>query len=283
MAHIILQAPRLNRSDIERLAAIACVSGVQELSPTVVRLLNVDPDTRDEVMGLARAARMDAAWLDIVRTLSSCKLLAMDMDSTFINIECIDELADIAGKKAEVAALTEAAMRGELKDFEESLRRRVALLKGLRESALDQVFTQRLRLNPGAERLIEVAQAHRLKVMLVSGGFTFFTERLKRGLMLDEAHANTLEIVDGVLTGRVLGDVVDGAAKARHVRALADSLKATPEQIIVLGDGANDLPMMALSDYSVAYHAKPIVREQARFSLDFSPLDAVWSWFRLQH
>ncbi|CAM5780467.1 phosphoserine phosphatase SerB [Castellaniella caeni] len=283
MAHIILQAPRLMAADIERLAAVACADGVQEMTPTAYRLLNVDADARDEVMSMAQAARIDAAWLDTVHRLADCKVLAMDMDSTLVNIECIDEIADAVGRKAEVAAITEASMRGEIKDFAESLTRRVALLKGVPESALDAVFTQRLRLNPGAEKLIEGVQSHGLKTILVSGGFTFFTERLRRGLMLDEAHANTLEIVDGVLTGRVLGDIVDGAAKARHVQALAQSLGATPEQIIVLGDGSNDLRMMALAHYSVAYRAKPVVRAQAHFALDVSPLDAVLNWFRRQH
>ncbi|TAN30193.1 MAG: phosphoserine phosphatase SerB [Castellaniella sp.] len=283
MAHVILQAPRLMRDDIERLAAVACASGVQELTPTAVRLLGVASDTQAEVMALAQAAHMDAAWLESIRRLADCKLLAMDMDSTLVNIECIDEIAAAVGRKAEVAAITEAAMRGELKDFSESLRRRVALLKGVPQSALEQVFTQRLRLNPGAEALIQAVQKHGIRVVLVSGGFTFFTERLRRGLMLDEAHANTLEIVDGVLTGRVLGEIVDGAVKARHVQAAAQTLGAVPEQIIVLGDGSNDLPMMALAHYSVAYRAKPVVRAQARFALDVSPLDAVLNWFRRQH
>jgi len=283
MAHIILQAPRLLGADVERLAAVACAEGVQELSPTAIRLLNVDASTRDEVLPMAQAARIDAAWLDTVHRLADCKVLAMDMDSTLVNIECIDEIAGAIGRKAEVAAITEASMRGEIKDFAESLRRRAALLEGVPESALEQVFTQRLRLNPGAENLIETARSHGLKTILVSGGFTFFTERLRRGLALDEAHANVLEVADGVLTGRVLGDIVDGAAKARHVRALAQSLDASPEQIIVLGDGSNDLPMMALAHYSVAYRAKPIVRAQARFALDVSPLDAVLNWFRRQH
>ncbi|CAM5200804.1 Phosphoserine phosphatase OS=Castellaniella defragrans OX=75697 GN=HNR28_002488 PE=3 SV=1 [Castellaniella defragrans] len=283
MAHVILQAPRLAREDIERLAAVACASGVQELTPTAVRLLNVEADSRAEVLDLAQAARLDAAWLETIRPLAACKLLAMDMDSTLVNIECIDEIAAAVGRKAEVSAITEAAMRGEIGDFAESLRRRVALLEGVPESALEEVFTQRLRLNPGAETLIQTVQQHGLKVVLVSGGFTFFTERLRRGLMLDEAHANTLEVAGGRLTGRVLGEIVDGAAKARHVKAAAAALGAAPEQIIVLGDGSNDLPMMALAHYSVAYRAKPVVRAQARFALDVSPLDAVLNWFRRQH
>lgn len=172
-------------------------------------------------------------------------------------------------------------MRGEIADFSESLRRRVALLRGVPESALQQVFEERLALNPGAQRLIEVAQASGLHTLLVSGGFTYFTERLRRGLGLAEAHSNTLEIADGVLTGRVLGDIVDGRAKAEYVARAAARLGASPEQIIVVGDGANDLPMMAHAAYSVAYRAKPAVRAQARFTLDYSPLDAILNWFRL--
>ncbi|MER1939419.1 MULTISPECIES: phosphoserine phosphatase SerB [unclassified Castellaniella] len=283
MAHLILQAPRLVAADVERLAAVACADGVQELKPTAIRLLNVDESTRDEVLAMAQAAHLDAAWLASVHRLAECKVLAMDMDSTLVNIECIDEIADAVGRKAEVAAITEASMRGEIKDFSESLRRRVALLRGVPETALEQVFSQRLRLNPGAENLIETMRSHGVKTILVSGGFTFFTQRLQRGLLLDESHANVLEVVDGKLTGQVLGDIVDGAAKARHVQALAQSLGASPEQLVVMGDGSNDLPMMALAHYSVAYRAKPVVRAQARFALDVSPLDAVLNWFRLQH
>lgn len=283
MSHIILQAPRLISSDIERIAAVACAGGVQELGPTVIRLLDVDVQCEPEARALAAALHMDYAWFERIARLGDCRVLAMDMDSTLVNIECIDEVADAVGRKAEVAAITEASMRGEITDFSESLRRRVALLRGVPESALEQVFTERLRLNPGAERLIEVARSHGLKTLLVSGGFTFFTERLRRGLALDAAYSNTLEVVDGVLTGRVLGDIVDGAAKARHVQALADTLGATPEQIIVVGDGSNDMPMMALAQYSVAYRAKPVVRAQARYALDVSPLDAIINWFRLSH
>ena len=281
MAHLILQAPNLLSADMERIAALASASGIQEVGPTNVRILNVDPDNLDEALEVCRQRRIDAACLDELVPLRSCKLLAMDMDSTLINIECIDELADIAGRKAEVSAITEASMRGEIPDFKESLRRRVALLRGVPESALQTVFDTRLALNPGAERLIEVARASGLHTVLVSGGFTYFTERLRRGLGLAEAHANTLEVADGVLTGCVLGEIVDGQAKADLVAAAAARLGATPEQIIVVGDGANDLRMMAHAGYSVAYRAKPAVRAQARFTLDYSPLDAILNWFRL--
>lgn len=283
MAHIILQAPRINSADIERMAATAYAEGVQELAPTVIRLLNVDDDCRAEVAQMASASRMDFAWLDTVALLSNCRLLAMDMDSTLINIECIDEIADIVGKKDQVAAITAAAMRGDLTDFSASLRQRVALLKDVPESALEQVFTQRLRLNPGAEKLIGTMQSHGVKTLLVSGGFTYFTERLRRGLALDYAHANQLEIVDGKLTGNVLGDIVDGTAKANYVKHYASELNAKPEQIIVIGDGSNDVLMMDQAFYSVAYRAKPLVQDKARYAFNVSPLDAVLNLFRLRH
>lgn len=195
-------------------------------------------------------------------------LVVMDMDSTLINIECIDEIADMQGLKPQVAAITEAAMRGEI-DFAESLRRRVALLKGLEVSALQQVYEQRLQLNPGAMAMLARLQAMNIKTLLVSGGFVFFTERLKARLGLDAAHANVLEVVAGKLTGRVLGDIVDAEAKARYLVQMRDELGLQPEQVIAMGDGANDLKMMAQAGISIAYHAKPVVRAQASYALNF--------------
>lgn len=283
MSHLILQSPHLLPANIEKIAAIVSADGVQELDPTAVRLLGADASQKTKVQELCQAMGMDYAFLDTITLLRDCKVLAMDMDSTLINIECIDEIADLVGRKAEVAAITEAAMRGEVASFSDSLTRRVALLEGVPASALEQVYEQRLRLNPGAEALISTAKQHDVTTLLVSGGFTFFTERLKRRLGLDECHANTLEIVDGALTGRVIGPILDAAGKADKVKALAQRLGGGPEHTIAIGDGANDLDMMRHAAFSVAYRAKPVVQEQARYALNVSPLNAVLNWFRLSY
>ncbi|TSE37614.1 Phosphoserine phosphatase [Tepidimonas fonticaldi] len=205
------------------------------------------------------------------------KLIAFDMDSTLINIECVDEIADAAGRKAEVAAITEAAMRGEIADYKESLRRRVALLAGVPVQHLEDVYRQRLQLNPGAAELVLACKGAGLKVLLVSGGFTFFTDRLRERLALDFARSNKLEIVDGRLTGRLLdqhwGDICDGAEKRRTLLQACDLIGCTPEQAIAMGDGANDLEMMAAAGLAVAYRAKPKVRQQAHVAIDMGGLD----------
>ena len=209
--------------------------------------------------------------------LADFKLIAFDMDSTLINIECIDEIADAVGKKAEVAAITEATMRGEIKDFKESLRRRVALLQGVPVSALQEVYDQRLRLNPGAETLVAACKAAGLKVLLVSGGFTFFANRVKERLGIDFARSNLLDEADGKLTGRVVmqswGDICDGAEKRRTLLEVASLLGISPAECIAVGDGANDLPMMGEAGLSVAYHAKPKVREAAMVAINEGGLD----------
>ena len=205
--------------------------------------------------------------------LTGFKVIAFDMDSTLINIECIDEIADAAGRKAEVAAITEAAMRGEITDFKESLRRRLALLKGVPVEALQQVYDQRLRLNPGAQELMAAARAAGLRTLLVSGGFTYFADRVQQRLGMDVARSNELEIDHGRLTGRVVGDIVDGEEKRRQLLALGERVGCSPLEAIAVGDGANDLPMMGAAGLSVAYHAKPKVREQAMVAINEGGLD----------
>ena len=198
----------------------------------------------------------------------------MDMDSTLINIECIDEIADFVGKKAAVSEITEATMRGEIKDFKESLRRRVALLAGVSADVLESVYKERLRLNAGASALLAGAHQRGLYTLLVSGGFTFFTEKLQKELGFKQAQANTLEIIDGKLTGKVLGEIVDGSAKAAYLDGVCTLMNCTKSNAITLGDGSNDLPMMHSSGISIAYRAKPIVKEKADAAFDRVGLDA---------
>ncbi|QPN30963.1 phosphoserine phosphatase SerB [Diaphorobacter sp. JS3051] len=216
--------------------------------------------------------------LPALRKLSDYKLIAFDMDSTLINIECVDEIADAVGRKAEVAAITEAAMRGEITDFKDSLRRRVALLKGVTLADMQRVYDERLRPNPGAAELINACKAAGLKVLLVSGGFTFFAHRVRDRLGIDFTRSNILETdAHGVLTGRLVeqcwGDICDGAEKRRTLLEVASLLDIAPAQCIAMGDGANDLPMMGAAGLSVAYHAKPKVREQAQVAIHEGGLD----------
>ena len=205
-------------------------------------------------------------------------LVVMDMDSTLIAIECIDEIADMYELKPQVAKITQSAMLGEI-EFAESLRRRVALLAGLDESALQRVYDERLRLNPGALELLAACKQHGIRTLLVSGGFTFFTSRLKQMVGLDYTQANTLEIIDGKLAGRVLGNIVDAQGKADSLIQLRRKLGLKAEQVIGIGDGANDLKMMAAAGVSIAYHAKPIVQQQAAYALNYSGLDGVINLF----
>ena len=214
---------------------------------------------------------------DAPLSLSQFKLIAFDMDSTLISIECIDEIADAVGRKAEVAAITEAAMRGEITDFKDSLRRRLALLQGVTLADMERVYSERLKINPGAAELIAACQRAGLKVLLVSGGFTFFADRVKARLGIDFARANELELEGGALTGRLVtqswGEICDGAEKRRTLLEMASLLGIAPGQCIAMGDGANDLPMMGAAGLSVAYHAKPKVREQAMVAIHSGGLD----------
>jgi phosphoserine phosphatase len=213
--------------------------------------------------------------------LSDFKLIAFDMDSTLINIECVDEIADAAGRKAEVSAITEAAMRGEITDYKESLRRRVALLRGVTVADMEQVYTERLQLNPGARELVAACKAAGMKVLLVSGGFTFFTDRVRDTLGIDYTRSNVLEVESGPncgqLTGRMVdqdwGDICDGDEKRRMLLQTCAQLGIDPKQAIAMGDGANDLPMMGAAGLSVAYHAKPTVRAQAMVAINSGGLD----------
>jgi phosphoserine phosphatase len=216
--------------------------------------------------------------------LSDFKLIAFDMDSTLINIECIDEIADAAGRKAEVAAITEAAMRGEIADYKDSLRRRVALLKGVTVAHMEEVLNHRLQLNPGAENLVKACQAADMKVLLVSGGFTFFTDHVKDRLNINWTRSNVLEVMNGELTGHMVdqdwGDICDGEEKRKMLLQTCTQMGIVPSQAIAMGDGANDLPMMGVAGLSVAYHAKHKVREQAMVAIEDGGLDRLLEVFQ---
>ena len=222
--------------------------------------------------------KIDCALVPDTQRLSHFGLCVMDMDSTLISIECIDEIADMMQIKPQVAMITEASMRGEI-DFASSLKQRVALLKGLPEAALQRVIDERLQLNPGAYEWIVACKANHIKTMVVSGGFTFFANHVQQLLGLDYAVSNTLEINDGKLTGYILGDIVDADRKAQELANLRDKLGLSIHQTIAIGDGANDLKMMQAAEVGVAYHAKPIVQQQATYALNFNGLDGVINLF----
>lgn len=279
--NLILQGLSVERGTIDELAGLVQAASVHAVTPLIYRCQDVQVDSSGEATLAQRAFALglDYALVDCDRSLSDFKLVAMDMDSTLITIECIDEIADMQGLKPQVAAITEAAMRGEIA-FKESLTRRVSLLEGLDASALQRVYDERLQLSPGAEKMLAGIQAAGIKTLLVSGGFTFFTDRIKQRLALDYTHANRLEIVDGKLTGRVLGEVVDGEEKKRTVERVCKALGISANQAIVIGDGANDLQMMKVAGLSVAFRAKPVVREQADVALNFIGLDGVLHLFQ---
>ena len=276
MSILVVQSPEATPSKVAELAVLCGSAAPEKVSDFAWRLR--EPARRKGVAAWCEANRLDHAWMPDGRRFADLRLLAIDMDSTLISIECIEEMGSFAGRKAEIAAITAQAMRGEI-DYPASLRQRVALLACLDEEVLQDVYDEKLRLSPGAEALIARCKRHGVKLLLVSGGFTFFTERLKERLGLDETLANVLEIDNGKLSGRVLGTIVDADAKAAKFRQMARRLGAARERTVAIGDGANDLRMMAEAGTSVGYRAKPVVRDKATCCLDHSGLDGVINLF----
>ena len=274
--NLVLQGAALNPDSLGELVALTGANHVVTLGPSAYRLTGVQESPHVEPFCSQR--RLDFAWVPDERRLADVKLVAMDMDSTLVTIESIDEMGEMLGIKEKIAAITAQAMRGEI-DYPESLRRRVALLAGLEEAALEHICEERMHLSPGAERLVARCRGHGIRTLLVSGGFNFFTAWLKARLGIDEAFSNELEIEHGRLTGKVLGDIVDGRAKARRLEQAIEALGIAPHQTVAIGDGANYIPMMAAAGVSVAYRAKPVVREHATHALDYAQLDGVLNLF----
>jgi phosphoserine phosphatase len=274
--HLIVQHPALPATSITAFEQLAGKSA-DLTTDQLARWEHCDANA-DEIAQAAATHQVDAALVKPDMQLTDFRLIVFDMDSTLITAECIDEIADFAGQKEAVAAITEAAMRGEL-DFSGSLNRRLSLLTGLDEAVLNEVYEQRVTISPGAPELLSAAHTAGLQSLLVSGGFTWFTQRIATKLNINHNRANTLEIVDAKLTGKVIGEIVDADVKRREVVATCESIGCAPSQAIVIGDGANDLAMMTIAGMSVAYRAKPAVVARADHSLRVSPLNAVLNWF----
>ena len=273
---LVVQGVEVETRDLKTLAKLVGAGSIEKRGDGAFAL--TDARAHPDVAAVCTEARLDFGYVPEERRFADFRLLVMDMDSTLITIETIDELADLVGLKREVAAITEAAMRGEI-EYDESLTRRLAVLKGLDVDALERVYAQRVRLTPGAEALLAAAKRAGLKTLLVSGGFTYVTDRLKTRLGLDYTRSNCLEITGGKLTGNVIGDIVNADGKRAALLEVRDSLGLRREEIIGIGDGANDLKFMAESGVSIAYHAKPLVRAQTTHAIDYVDLSGVLHLF----
>jgi len=277
MTTLVLQGAGLTRDAADKVAAQ--LSGKLSYNPVFATIV-CDSVLDADLNAMKALYDFDINSLPDGFETGSAKLLVTDMDSTLINIECVDEIADFINVKPQVAQITEAAMRGEI-DFETSLRQRVSLLKGLEVTALERVYEERLQLNPGAELMLKTLQQKKIKIALVSGGFTFFTERLKQRLSLDFTMANVLGEHNGKLTGEVEGDICGAQEKADFLLAHCEKLNISPSQVVAMGDGANDLLMMEEAGLSIAYHAKPKVQQQATTALNYCGLEGVLGLLQL--
>lgn len=274
--NLIIQGLNVLNSDLRTLAKLTHADAIEKITAQAFRLTNANQT--EELSEYCTEAELDFAFVDAHKKLSDFKLIAMDMDSTLLAIESIDEIADMHNIKPQVAEVTLQTMRGEI-SFEESLTRRTALLQGVHQDKLQKVFDERVRLSPGAERLLQQAKKHGLKTMVISGGFTFFTDRIKTKLNLDFAAANVLDIENGELTGKVVGKILGREGKAEILKQMQTQLNINREQLIAIGDGANDLGMMSEAGVSIAYHAKPIVKQHATYSINYVGLDGIVNLF----
>ncbi|WP_455206162.1 phosphoserine phosphatase SerB [Kaarinaea lacus] len=272
MPVLIAHAKNLNSSAQQHLRDT--LQGELIATPEYYTITTATPPAKDAIEDLRQRLQLDLNLIPDGFAADNIQLFITDMDSTLISIECVDEIADFVGKKAEVSAITEAAMRGEL-DFNASLTRRVALLKGLSTEVLNEVYNKRLQLNPGAETLLDGLKQRQIRTALVSGGFTFFTDKLQTRLGFDFVLSNRLQINGNNLTGGIDGDIVNADKKAQFLQNTCEAIGATTAQAIAAGDGANDLKMMHLAGLSVAYRAKPTVRAQADIQINYSGLDSI--------
>jgi phosphoserine phosphatase len=274
--NLIIQGLEIANSDLRELAKLAGANHIERITGEAFRLENAT--RREHVAEYCADAELDFAFVEQTAQLSDFGLVAMDMDSTLLAIESIDEIADMHGMKPQVSEITQRSMRGEIV-FAESLRQRTALLQGLHQDALQQVYDERVRLSPGAEKMLQRMKSAGLRTMVISGGFTFFTDRIKTKLNLDYSAANNLEITDGKLTGKVMGEIIGASGKAEVLKSVREKLGLRREQVIAIGDGANDLKMMEEAGVSIAYHAKPIVQEKATYAINHVGLDGVVNLF----
>jgi len=278
-ADLVVQAPEIGTPELKTLARLSGAARIEALPGSEAQAFRLPGAANaEEVAAFCANAKLDFGFVPPEQRLDRVRLVAMDMDSTLITIECVDEIADLAGIKPQIAAITASAMRGEI-DFRASLTQRVALLMGLDVTALGRVYEERLRLSPGAERMLAGFRRAGAKTLLVSGGFTYFTDRLRERLGFDYSLSNTLEVAAGKLTGRLVGAIVDGAAKAEEFSRLSRELEGGDGLTVAFGDGANDVPMLARAAVSIAYHAKPVVRAQATYAIDYCGLDAALNLF----
>lgn len=274
--NLIIQGNDIQNNDLRAIAKLAEASQIDRITGEAFRLLDAQP--HPDIPEYCKEASLDHAFVQPGKKLTDFGLIAMDMDSTLLAIESIDEIADMHNVKPQVSAITQSTMRGEI-SFAESLTRRTALLEGLPQEALQKVYDERVRLSPGAEKMLQRMQSAGIKTMVISGGYTFFTDRIKDRLNLDYAFANTFEIQDGRLTGRVLGDIIGASGKGEILKRIRDELGLSKDQVIAVGDGANDLKMLEESGVGIAFHAKPILRKNATFSLNYVGLDGIINLF----